>query len=67
MPYQCGDNYASEINQIKHFNKEHDRTTLVLTKDHTDEVKQYLDACYVSAYEAIWRIFRRDLLALCKP
>ena len=24
---------------------------------HTDEIKQYLDACYVSSCEAIWRLY----------
>ena len=39
--------------------KGHDRATIVLCDDESamDEIKGYLDARYVSASEAIWRIF----------
>ena len=26
-----------------------------------DEIKQYLDACYVGVYEAVWRLMRHEI------
>jgi hypothetical protein len=43
----------------KYIYKGHDRTTLEFTGE--DEIKQYLDARYVSACECCWRLFEFNL------
>ena len=40
----------------KYVYKGHDRTTMQFGKCE-DELKQYLDACYVSSCEALWRLY----------
>ena len=40
--------------------KDHDCTTMELGQNR-DEIKQYLDAHYVSAHEACWRFLEREL------
>jgi len=39
----------------KYVYKGHDRAAVVI--EGPDEIQQYLDACYVSASEAAWRLF----------
>ncbi len=43
----------------KYIYKGHDRTTLEV-QDH-DEIKEFLDACYISAIKSCWRIFSFQL------
>lgn len=40
----------------KYIYKGHDRTTMVLGEG--DEVKQYLDSCYIAAPESVWRLLQ---------
>ena len=44
----------------KYVYKGHDHTPMEFGKV-TDEIKQYLDARYVGAYEAIWRLMRHEI------
>ena len=44
----------------KYLYKGHDHTTIELGQNR-DEIKQYLNACYVSAHDACWRSLEREL------
>ena len=44
----------------KYIYKGHDRTTMAFGSDQ-DEIKQYLDARYISASESSWRLFRYNM------
>ena len=32
-----------------------------LEEEEENEIKQYLDACYVGTYEAMWRVMRHEI------
>jgi hypothetical protein len=40
----------------KYIYKGHDRTTMQFGRS-IDEIKLYLDACYISSYEAMWHLY----------
>jgi hypothetical protein len=56
---------------FKYVYKRHDRATIDISRQNdnategnvveVDEIKKYLDCCYVSALEAVWRIFKFDM------
>ncbi|XP_020102972.1 uncharacterized protein LOC109720334 [Ananas comosus] len=59
---------------FKYINKSPDRSAVVIENNvtydisnlrrqykHVDEIKQYLDCRYLSAYEAVWRLFEFDI------
>ena len=50
----------------KYLYKGHDRTTMELGQNR-DEIKQYLDARYVSALEVCWRFLERELYTQKPP
>lgn len=46
---------------FKYISKGPDRATMVIGEDQPDEIKTYLDCRYVSACEAVWRIFEFEI------
>ncbi|THH03718.1 hypothetical protein EW146_g10359 [Bondarzewia mesenterica] len=56
---ECAVNFASVKYVHKYIFKGHDRTTLEISDN--DEIKQFIDARYISAAEAAWRIFHFNL------
>ena len=51
----------------KYIYKGHDRTTLEISRDQRDEIKEHLDARYISAPEACWHIFEFNMHAEFPP
>ena len=45
----------------KYVYKGHDRTTMELEEEEENKIKQYLDARYVGAYEAVWRVMGHEI------
>lgn len=56
---ECAVSFGTLKYVNKYIYKGHDRTTLEINQ--TDEIKLYLDARYVSAIEATWRIYHLPL------
>ena len=65
-----------QISAIKYIHKYiytgHDHATIEISGGVQDEIKEYLDACYVSAIEACWPIFEFNMhaespLVYCLP
>ncbi|XP_071739529.1 uncharacterized protein [Rutidosis leptorrhynchoides] len=55
-------NQVSSIRYLfKYINKGNDRVTAEVCDSETDEIKQYYDCRYVSACEAVWRMFAFDI------
>jgi hypothetical protein len=60
--FQCHINleFTFNVRWIKYLYKGHDRTTMEFGIS-KDEIKLYLDACYVSSHEACWSLLAREI------
>jgi hypothetical protein len=60
--YNCHINVeiCSSIEAVKYIHKYiykgHDRTTVEISEQNRDEIKEYLDACYIGSIESCWHM-----------